>query len=573
MVTGYISALSVTGFGAFNPITTSLFASGGTTSSDVSLRGLDLETRDIFIDSVRKWGERNLPDNEIARMNREGVDPATIRALVKDAYMETGLHMLPLPAAHSEELKEMGMEGGARDLVALCREVARRDLGFATSVLATFLGLEPILLGATEKQLDRIVPRLVEGAIWAYGVTEANAGSDFAAIRTTAKKVEGGYLVNGSKIFISNGTIADGLTILARTEEGNHSFFWVEIERDADENIISPEGLRATPMKGKIGQHLSDTAEIEIEELFIPEENLVGEAEGLGAEQAAKTFDYTRLMVAAFGAAAGLKAVQLAADYGQERVQFKKPLTEQQAYTHRLIVPHAARLAAAEAYIEEIADRIDRGEKGVAMEGSMVKVLATEAASRAIDAAIQAHGGYGYMHEYPVAQLWLDARVLRIYEGATEALLAPTGMQLFRASKRYEQLAEEMDQLAADNPNIGAEQIAAAARGLLEIRTKLGRQILTKRALASGFAELASEISAAAALALKAKRRAKEDPDSPETKKDAALSRIFGGNIAEVSLARFLGEARNLHDMDEAADLILGREPKKGYKPVKGLVD
>jgi alkylation response protein AidB-like acyl-CoA dehydrogenase len=462
-------------------------------------------------------------------------------------------------------------------------EVAKRDLGLATSVLATFLGLEPILLGATERQLDRLVPKLVEGAIWAYGVTEPNAGSDFSAIKATAvpterqteSGTEKGYLINGSKIFISNGNIADGLTILARTPNGKPSFFWVEIERNADGEIVSPAGLTTNPLEAKIGQHLSDTAEISLEDLFVPIENLVGEAEGLGAEQGARTFDYTRLMVASFGAAAGLKAVEMVMAYGQERVQFGGPLTNQQGYTDRLIVPHATRLAAAQAYIEQIAEQIDRGKTGLAMEGSMVKVLATEAGSRAIDAAIQGHGGYGYMHEYPPAQLWLDARVLRIYEGATEALLPSTGVQLFRSAERvYGPLAEEMDQLAVANSQVGAEQIAGAARALLEAKSKLGRQISSrrKRALASSFAELASEISAAAALARKAARVGEEAPDTLEAQRLAVSAQIFSSTVAEESLARFWGEARRLHLMDEAADLLLERDaPAKGYPPLKGL--
>ena len=532
------------------------------------LRGLDLEARDAFIGSVRRWGENNLPDTTIARMNREGVATATIRALVQNAYTETGLHMLPLPAKHSEELREMGMEGGARDLVALCRTVADRDLGFATSVLATFLGLEPILLGATDEQLDRLVPRLVQGAIWAYGVTEPNAGSDFSAIKTTAKPTEGGYLLNGSKIFISNGNIFDGMTILARTPSGSSSFFWVDIERNADGTIASPAGLSTSVLEAKIGQHLSDTAVVAFDDLFVPVENLVGGAEDLGAMQAARTFDYTRLMVASFGAAAGVKGVRIAAAYGQDRVQYGKPLTAMQGYTHRLLVPHEARLAAANAYIDEIATTIDNGGTGLDLEGSLVKVLATEAGSAAIDAAIQAHGGYGYTHEYKPAQLWLDARVLRIYEGATEALTWASGLQAMRAKKRLQLLAEEMRALAGNNANVGAEDIAQAAQVLFDSVKPLVAVANKNVAIRASFAEVAAEVNAAAALARKAVAAARPESAIAQAGRLEVLSRIFSRSVARDSINRFRTLVSQVHDNDLAADYLVGREPGQ-YEPIK----
>lgn len=544
-----------------------LLAAGDTTAAP--LRGMDLEARKMFLESVGGWLGKRLPDKTILAANRDGIGSPSIRALVKGAYDELGIHMVALPEGHlPEDLR--GAEGGARDLVALCREVATHDLGFATAVLATFLGLEPILLGATGEQLDRIVPTLAQGAIWAYGVTEPNAGSDFSAIKTTATPTAGGYLINGSKIFISNGTISDGLTILAKTPDGKLSFFWVEIERDADGAVVSPKGLTTNVLKGKMGQHLSDTAEISFDNLFVPAENLVGGAEGLGAEQAGKTFDYTRLMVACFGAAAGVRALGIATAYGKERVQFGGPMTDKQVYTHRLLVPHAARLAAADAYIDEIAWGLDRGETGVAMEGGMIKVLAAEAGSAAIDAAIQAHGGYGYMDEYRVAQIWLDARVLRIYEGATEALLPANGLQVMRgAKKRYGLLSQEMTQLAGENAGVGADNVARAAQTLSDRVQGLVGVANKNLAIRAGFAELAAEVNAAAALARKAAAAARLESGvaAAEARRLEVLSRIFSRSVAEDSIHRFWTLVRQVHDNNLAADLLVGREPGE-YAPI-----
>ena len=148
----------------------------------------------------------------------------------------------------------------------------------------------------------------------------------------------------------------------------------------------------------------------------------MGGAEGQGLVQAQQVFGYTRLMVAAFGLGAGWAALDRAIPYSEDRIQAGGPLSEKQGYTHKLIVPHAVRLEAARAAIEETAERIDAGEGSLNTEGAIAKYLATEAGNAAADAAIQALGGYGYTHEYMVEKIKRDVRITTIYEGTSEIM-------------------------------------------------------------------------------------------------------------------------------------------------------
>ena len=184
-------------------------------------------------------------------------------------------------------------------------------------------------------------------------------------------------------------------------------------------------GLSSAPPEDKHGIRLSNTAALFLDDVTVPAENLVGGVEGRGLVQAQQVFGYTRLMVAAFGLGGGWEALDRAIRYSTERVQAGAPLSEKQGYTHKLIVPHAVRLEAARAFVEETATRIDAGEgAGGALntEGAIAKYLATEAGIAAADAAIQAHGGYGYTRPYLVEKIRRDVRITTIYEGTSEIM-------------------------------------------------------------------------------------------------------------------------------------------------------
>ena len=184
-------------------------------------------------------------------------------------------------------------------------------------------------------------------------------------------------------------------------------------------------GFTAGPPEDKHGLRLSNTAALFLDDVEVPADNLIGTVGGKGLIQAQQVFGYTRLMVAAFGLGGGWEALDRAIAYSQDRVQGGGPLSEKQGFTHKLIVPHAVRLEAARAFIEDTATRIDAGEgENGAMNtaGAIAKYLATEAGNAAADAAIQAHGGYGYTRPYVVEKIKRDVRITTIYEGTSEIM-------------------------------------------------------------------------------------------------------------------------------------------------------
>jgi alkylation response protein AidB-like acyl-CoA dehydrogenase len=371
-----------------------------------------------------------------------------------------------------------GLGAGAYDIYCVAERMASIDLGVATAVLATFLGTDPIAMGGTDEQKRHWLSRIAdESLLLAYGATEPQAGSDLAALTTRAAPVEEnglviGYKLNGRKQWISNGGVADVYTILALAPGGPA---WFIMEKDA------PGFTRGKP-EDKHGIRASNTAALFLEDVFVPVENLVGGVEGQGLKQAQAVFGYTRLMVGAFGLGAGWEALRRSIRYSQERVQAGSPLSQKQAYTHKLIVPNAARLEAARSYIEWVAERLDNGEDGLATEGAVAKFLATEGGNKAAEDAIQAHGGYGYTREYFVEKIKRDVRITTIYEGTSEIMewtIARDRWQqhLKTRGAYYLDWAARLDQLHRQQPENGAAPAAAAMRalaGLLE-RCRLDR--------------------------------------------------------------------------------------------------
>ena len=206
--------------------------------------------------------------------------------------------------------------------------------------------------------------------------------------------------------------MADLYTILALAP-GGPSWFVVE---------AGVEGFTHGHHEDKHGIRLSNTASLFLDKVYVDADRLVGGVEGQGLVQAQQVFGYTRLMVAAFGLGAGWAALDRAIAYSRKRIQAGGPLSEKEGYTHKLIVPHAVALEASRAAIEEAAERLDAGEGSLNIEGAVAKYLATEAGDAAADAAIQAHGGYGYTHDYMVEKIRRDVRITRIYEGTSEIM-------------------------------------------------------------------------------------------------------------------------------------------------------
>ena len=496
--------------------------------------GLDLDTLTMTLEAIRDYVSHALPDDRLLELDHDDVCPLdVVRGMCSD---ELGIQLLFIPEEYG------GMGGNTLDVYRVCEQMARLDVGVATSVLATFLGSDPIFVGATPQQRREWLTEIAErGILYAYGATEPEAGSDLAALRTTAKPVMtdghvSGYQLSGRKQWISNGGIADKYTILASAPGGPS---WFVLERGT-------EGFTQNRPEDKHGIRLSNTAALFLDDALVPAGNLVGGVEGQGLIQAQKVFGYTRLMVAAFGLGGGWSALDRAISYSATRIQGGAPLSHKQGFTHKLIVPHAVRLEAARAVIEAVAARIDAGEGAdgaLNTEGAIAKYTATEAGNLAADAAIQAHGGYGYTREYLVEKIKRDVRITTIYEGTSEIMemtIARDRWQqhLKSAGRYYPERAAGLRALHAGHPDVGAETAAVACEALTGVleACRIGRltrnqHVLLRLGELIAVAEVAGWFAERAATALEGNLPEKADHRFDATTL-AAMSRVFARDAA-----------------------------------------
>ena len=548
------------------------------------------KTLKLSIKSLKDFAKKRLPDQALIDLDARDECPLEIvRHMCSPDQL--GIQLLFIP----EEFGGFG--GGAFDVYRVCEEMARIDLGVATAVLATFLGSDPITVGATPEQKKRWLSRIAEeGLLFAYGATEPNAGSDLAALETTAERVleDGrvvGYKINGSKQWISNGGVADAYTILANTPAGPS---WFIVEKGAP-------GFSHDEPENKHGIRTSNTAALALADVYVDADRLVGCVEGQGLTQAQAVFGYTRLMVAAFGLGAGWAALDRAIPYSTKRIQAGAPLSEKQGYTHKLIVPNVARLEAGRSFIEETAERIDAGEGSLNTEGAIAKYMSTEAGNLAADASIQALGGYGYTHEYMVEKIKRDVRITTIYEGTSEIMEMTISrdrwqLHLKTRGRHYHDQARKFEALHAVHPDVGAHTAALALHALAEVmeRARVARltryqHILLRLGELIAYAESAGSLCRRAALLAEGKlnEKANQRFDAAAL---AAVSRIFAreaalkvaedglrwvigaGGIAETEVSALetgLGlpavhraQAGLISDMDFVADVLYGRKAK-----------
>ncbi|MBI5543324.1 MAG: acyl-CoA dehydrogenase family protein [Deltaproteobacteria bacterium] len=486
-------------------------------------RGIDPEALEAILSSLRQFASRSLPLNWRLKVDHAEEFPREIIGQLMGP--EIGLHLIYIPEENG------GLGGGAFDIYRVSETMAGIDLGLATAFLAVSLGLDPIVVGGTPEQKSHWMGRVAaEALLVAYGVTEPTAGSDLGALKSRAVRFEKEgktwYRINGSKQFITNGGVADLYTILAATDAGP-TFFIVE---------KGTPGLSASKPEDKHGIRMSNTCALTLEDVEVPAENVVGLAEGKGLAQAQQVFGYTRLMVAAFGLGGGEAALAKAVAYARERSQGGSLLAEKQAFTHKLLVPHAIRLAAARAYIEHVAVRLDAGEEDLQTEGAIAKLSATEAGNAAADAAIQAHGGYGYTREYEVEKIKRDVRITTIYEGTSEIMQWTIARDRWRVHLQtqggfYQKMAEELSALHARAPQVGAGTAALAVRSLREILEKARANRLTRHQhVLFRLGELAMLAETAAGLA-----RAAASPGRgprPATEVHRAMARVYARECA-----------------------------------------
>ena len=550
------------------------------------------KTLKLSLKSLREFAKKRLPDETLIELDARDECPLEIvRHMCSPDKL--GIQLLFVP----EEFGGMG--GGAFDVYCVCEEMARIDLGVATAVLATFLGSDPITVGATPEQKKLWLGRIAEeGLLFAYGATEPEAGSDLGALRTIADRVNEngrviGYKITGNKQWISNGGIADACTILANTPTGPS---WFIVEKGA-------KGFSHDKPEDKHGIRLSNTAALALDNVYVDVDRLVGGVEGQGLNQAQAVFGYTRLMVAAFGLGGGWAALDRAIPYSTKRIQAGAPLSEKQGYTHKLIVPHVARLEAARSYIEETAERIDAGAEGsLNTEGAIAKYMATEAGNAAAEASIQALGGYGYTHEYMVEKIKRDVRITTIYEGTSEIMEMTISrdrwqLHLKTRGQHYHEQAKKFEALHASHPDVGADSAALALHALAEVMEKCRAARLTRyQHILLRLGELIAYAECAGSLARRASLLADNKLNEKASRRFdatalAAVSRIFAreaalkvaedglrwvigaGGVSDAELASFettLGmpaihraQAGLISDMDYVADVLYSRAAKR----------
>ena len=544
------------------------------------LYGLDSESRQMVLDTVAQLKKRLLTPEKIIEFDREEIFPEeTIREMLGP---EIGLQLLMIPEEYG------GLGGGARDSCAITRDMATLCLGITTAFIAIQLGADPIIVGGTEEQKQKWLGKIAAGeALVAYAVTEPDAGSNVASIKTKAEPVLNdageitGYKINGAKQFISTGGYAEFITLLANTPEGA-TFFIIEKET---EGYIRGKG------EEKHGIRASNTSPLTFTDVFVPVENIIGGVTGQGLKQASKVFGYTRLMVASMALGGGESALDIVIPYAKERIQFKTPLSEKQGYTHKLVVPHAVRLAAAANYIDEVATRLDAGEQDLEVEGSIAKLFATEVANKTADDAMQALGGYGYIAEYGIEKIKRDVKITCIYEGTSE--IQQNIISTFRWKKTrktkgafYDGLAEEMVKLESECGDAGCRHIALAARALNKAVFLVNDNRLTREQYVMfALADMMMYVEVAASLARQAV--AVSGANDGEAEKTRLFSRLFANETAELvsgsiltilrgsgvfdpdQVSAFLAETSHaaladsyqgiIPDMDRAADIIFDR--------------
>lgn len=346
--------------------------------------------------NVERWDEQRLVDREVyVAAARQGI-------LGLSAPLEYG--------------------GGGQDTDYRYRNIVHEELArvYATSLSSCFSLHDDIVVPyyvtlATQEQKDRWLPGLASGElIAAIAMTEPGTGSDLQGIRTSGKKVDGGWIINGAKTFISSGQQADLVAVVARTnpEGGSKGFSLLVVERDMP-------GFTRGRKLAKVGLHGQDTSELSFEDVFVPDENLLGSVGG-GFGQLISKLPLERLSIGAQAIAKADAIYRSTVDYVQERHAFGKPIADFQN-TRFELAAMATELDVTRSFIDSCILALAEGELTV-VDAAKAKLWATEVEVRVVDRCVQLHGGYGYMLEYPVGRAYQDVRVQRIHGGTSEIM-------------------------------------------------------------------------------------------------------------------------------------------------------
>ena len=374
---------------------------------------LSAEQRQIRALAARFARDEVLPN--AATWDREARFPETAVA----AAAELGLLNVGIPADHG------GLGLGMLEEVLVAEELAYACMGFYTILMASDLGVTPVVLAGTEEQRERFLrPLTASPGLAAFALSEPDNGSDAAALRTRARFEGDEVVLDGSKMWISNGAEAEWVVVFANADPsaGHRGVVAVVVERGTP-------GLRAHPIHGKLGQRCAPTAELVLDGVRVPRANVLGEI-GDGFALAMRTLDRTRIPVAAGAVGVARRARDESVRYAGERHAFGGPIARLQAIQFKLadmaIAVETARWATWRA-----AWLVDRGTPDAAA-SAIAKCYASDAAFAAANEALNVHGGYGYVDEYPVAKLLRDVKLNQIYEGTNEVMRVVIARSLVR---------------------------------------------------------------------------------------------------------------------------------------------
>jgi acyl-CoA dehydrogenase len=379
------------------------------------------ETLNLLLESIARFVRERLVPNEEVVAETDQI-PAALLQEMKDL----GLFGLCLP----EEYGGLGLTMEEEVLAAM--ELGKTSPAFRSAIGSNNgIGSTGIVIDGTPEQKEKYLPRLASGElIGSFCLTEPEAGSDAASLRTTAIREGGHYVLNGTKRFITNAPEAGLFTVMARTDPagkgaGAISAFVVE---------AGTAGLSLGKIDRKMGQKGAHTCDVIFDNCRVPAANLIGEKEGVGFKTAMKVLDKGRLHIAAVATGAAERMLADALRYAIERRQFGKPIVEFELI-QAMLADSQAEIYASRCMIVDAARRRDAGEK-VTSESSCAKMFATEMCGRVADRGVQIFGGAGYMSEYGIERFYRDVRLFRIYEGTTQIQQIVIAREMQRAFQR-----------------------------------------------------------------------------------------------------------------------------------------
>jgi butyryl-CoA dehydrogenase len=325
-----------------------------------------------------------------------------------------------------------GLGGSCLELCLVVEELSRVCAGVATTYAVNALGARTLIEYGTEEQKRKYLPDIAAGKnLTAFAISEPTAGSDASAIKTTAEKVAGGYLLNGTKQFITNAGEAGLYTVIVLTDKtkGARGVSAILVEKGTP-------GFTFGKKEKKMGIRASATGELIFRNCLVPQENLIGK-DGLGFVQAMRLFDQSRPGIGAQAVGIAQGALEVAVDYAQQRIQFGHPIITLPV-VQDMLAEMAIQVEAARALVYAAARTVDSGARKITEESAMAKVFASDVAMKVTTDAVQICGGTGYMKDYPVEKMMRDAKITQIYEGANQVLRSAIAGELRKRKAKTE---------------------------------------------------------------------------------------------------------------------------------------